>query len=155
MKKIIYCRSAKEIQNRATLDEKNKNLERHIAGCAECRRLQAFSGWMQKLAAQTAAPENLPAPGFLLFKAKLIEKQSAVARAVQPIVWAQIASVAVFASAIVFFLLKSEMPVGGLLKDAFSSLSPVAPLLILSAAGFVLICGAFAYFLRRTQEFKK
>lgn len=155
MKKNNYCGKAEKILNRTALAEQNKNLELHIAGCAECRRLQAFSVWMQKLAAQTAAPENLPAPGFLLFKAKLIEKQFTVARAVQPIVWAQIASVAVFASAIVFFLLKSKMPVGGLLKDAFSSLSTVAPLLILSAAGFVLICGAFAYFLRRTQEFKK
>lgn len=155
MKKNIYCRSAKEIQNQVARDEKDKSLEQHIAECAECQSLQAVSDWMQKLAVQTAAPKNLPAPGFLLFKAKLIKKQSAAVRAMLPVVWTQIASVLVFSASIGWFLLKSNLSVGALLKEAFSSLWTVAPLVILSAASAGLICGAFAYFLRRTQDLKR
>jgi hypothetical protein len=151
MNKIIYCRNAQKINQ----SNDDKNLERHFAECAECRKSQEVFDWMRELAAQTAPPQNLHAPGFLLFKAKLIEKQSAAARAVQPIVRMQIASAVIFASAIAWLLVKSQPPFGSLLKETFLSLSSVAPLFILAAASAVLICFAFAYFLRETKKFKK
>ena len=154
MKKTDYCEKAKKNYWEA-MDEPNKNLARHVADCPECRRLQKVNDWMQKFAAQTAPPKNLPAPGFLIFKARLIEKQAAATRAVLPIFWAQIASILVFAVGVGWLLLKGETSIGGLLKEAFLSLSTLAPLLAVGAASAVLICSVFAYLLRRTEKLKK
>jgi hypothetical protein len=134
----------KSIQNRNTRTEQNIDKE-----------IQTADAWMQKFAEQTALPQNLPAPGLLLFKARLIEKQSAVIRAVQPIIRAQIASVLIFALGAGWLLLKSRMQIGSLLKETFLSLSSVATLFVLGVSSAVLICLAFAYFLRETKEFKK
>ena len=124
-------------------------------GDRELQETQMIDAWMQKFAGQTALPQNLSAPGFFLFKARLIEKQSAAARAVQPIVRMRIASAVIFALAIGWLLLKSQTPIGSLMKETFSSLLSVAPLIVLSVMSAVLICFAFAYFLRETKEFKK
>ncbi len=124
-------------------------------GDHELQETQMIDAWMKKFAEQTALSQNLPAPGFFLFKARLIEKQSAATRAVQPIVRMQIASVVMFALAIGWLLLKSQTPIGFLMKETFSSLLSVAPLIVLGVMSAVLICLAFAYFLRETKEFKK
>ena len=151
MNKIIYCRNAQKINQ----SNDDKNLERHIAECAECRKAQEVFDWMREFAEQTALPQNLPAPGFLLFKAKLIEKQSAADRAVQPIVRMQIASAVIFALAIGWLLLKSQTPVGSLMKETFSSLLSAAPLLVLVVTSAILICFAFAYFSRGNERVQK
>ena len=154
MNEINYCRKAQKI-DQSNQPNNDQNLKRHIAECAECQNALEVFVWMREFAERTAPPENLPAPGFLLFKARLIEKQSAATRAVQPIVRMQIASAAVFFLAIGGLLLKSRMPVGSLLITAFSSLVSLAPLLISSLTGAALICLAFAYFLRETKVLKK
>ncbi len=127
MNQIARCRKAKKITQ-----SNDKNFERHIAECAECRKSQQIFDWMREFAAQTAPPQNLPAPGFLLFKARLIEQQSVAKRAVQPIVRMNIASAVIFASAIVWLLVKIQAPIGSLMKETFSSLSSVAPVFILA-----------------------
>lgn len=119
------------------------------------RETQIVSDWMQKLAGQTELPRQLPTPGFLLFKARLIEKQSAAARVLRTIAGMQIVSVGVFALGIGWLLLKSQLPIGLLLKKTFLSLSSVAPLLICGIITAALICLAFAHFLSKTTEFKK
>ena len=124
-------------------------------GLGSDRDTQVVDDWIQRFAAQTAPPQNLPAPGLLLFKARLTEKQSAAIRAVQPIIRAQIASVLIFALGAGWLLLKSRMQIGSLLKETFLSLSSVATLFVLGVSSAVLICLVFAYFLRETKEFKK
>jgi hypothetical protein len=133
----------------------NSSNQMQYNGDHELQETQMVDAWMRKFAGQTALPQNSTAPGFLLFKARLIEKQSAAARAVQPLVRMQIASVVIFALAIGWLLLKSQTPVGSLMKETFSSLLSVAPLIVLGVMSAVLICLAFAYFLRETKEFKK
>jgi hypothetical protein len=63
--------------------------------------------------------------------------------------------VVIFAFAIGWLLLKSRTPIGSLIKETFSSLLSVAPLLILGVMSAILICLAFTYFLRRTEKLKK
>ena len=115
---------------------------------------EMIDAWMQKLAAATAPPDKLPAPGFLLFKARLLEKQSAAARAVQPIVRMQIFSAIAVALAVIYMLMKSRVPVVSTINETFISLGSVAWLFVFSLMGAVLICLAFAYFLRETKELK-
>ncbi len=150
MKKITGCEYANKIKS----SKQDKTLELHIAVCAECQQSQKVFDFMQKFAAQTQPP-NLPAPGFLVFKARILQKQSAAIRAVQPIFWMQIAASVLFISAIGWFLGKSQTPISSILKETFLSLLSVAPLFILGVVSAVLICFAFAYFLRETKEFKK
>lgn len=152
MKKLTGCQYEQKVRGGATGD---KNLEIHIAGCPECQESQKISDWMQKFAVQTPKPQNLPAPGFLMFKSRLIEKQSAVKRAVQPIVWAQIISALIVVLGIVYLQIKSEMPIGEILSQTFALLSSIAPLFIFSLISAALICFAFAYFLRETKGLKK
>ena len=121
-------------------------------GDRELQETQMIDAWMQKFAGQTALPQNFSAPGFFLFKARLIEKQSAAARAVQPIVRMRIASAVIFALAIGWLLLKSQTPIGSLMKETFSSLLSVAPLFIVGAVSAVVICFAFNYFLHKANK---
>ena len=150
MKKITGCEYANKIKS----SKQDKTLALHIAGCAECRQTQKVFNFMQKFAAQTQPQQNLPAPGFLIFKARLLQKQSAGMRVIQPIFWMQIIAVILLVSASGWFLLKGDTPIGSILKETFLSLLAVAPLFVFGVTGAVLICWAFNYFLRR-NELKK
>jgi len=119
------------------------------------RERQMVDGWMRKFAAVTEPPENLPAPGFILFKAHLLEKQSAAARVVQPIVQMQIFSAMVVGLAVIYLLTKSRLPVVSILNETFASLASVAWLFVPGLIGAILICVFFAYFLRETKNIKK
>ena len=48
--------------------------------------------WMSRLRDETAVPETLPAAGLILFKSKLMLKQSTARVALRPILWAQLAA---------------------------------------------------------------
>lgn len=151
MKKLTGCQYAAEINS----SKQDKHLRQHIAGCPECQEAQKVSDWMRKFAAQTAAPQNLPAPGFLLFKGRLLQKQSAATRAAEPIFWMQIVALFLLILTSIWFALKVEMPIASILKEIFFSLLSVAPLLIFGVISAILICLGFAHFLRETKKLKK
>ena len=151
MKKITGCEYANKIKS----SKQDKNLEPHVAGCAECQEAQKVSVWMQKFAAEIQPPENLPAPGFLLFKARLLKKQSAAERAAQPIFLMQFAALILIVLTSGLVVLKVETPIGSILKVTFLSLASVAPLFIFGAISAILICLGFAYLLRKAKIFKK
>ena len=148
MKKITGC----EYANRIKSSKQDKNLELHIAGCAECQQSQKVSEWMTNFAAQTQQTQNLPAPGFLLFKARLLQKQSALTRAVQPIFWMQIVALFLLVLLSGWLVLKVEMPISSILKEIFLILLSVAPFLIPGVAGAIVICFGFNYLLHKTKE---
>ena len=147
MKKLTGC----EYANKIKFSKEDKNLELHIAGCGECQQTRKVFDFMQKFAAQTPPPQNLPAPGFLIFKARILQKQTAANRAVQPIFRMQMAASVLFVSVIGWFLGKSPTPITSILKEAFLSLLSAAPLFIFGVISAVLICAAFAYFLREKK----
>lgn len=148
MKKITGC----EYANKIKFSKQDKNLEPHIAGCAECQEAQKISGWMQKFAAQTAAPQSLPAPGFLLFKARLLQKQSAATRAAEPIFRMQIVALFLLILTSIWLALKVETQIGLILKETFLSLLSAAPFLILGVVGAMVICFAFNYLLHKSSK---
>jgi hypothetical protein len=155
MKKIIGCDYEQKLRRQAMVNKQDENLRLHVAGCAECRESQKVSGWMQKLAGQTQLPQTLPAPGFLLFKARLIKKQSAAGRASRPIVWMQIIAVLSFAVGIGWLLTNSQTPVGLIMKETFRSLSSIASVIVCGVITAAAICLAFTYFLGETKKIKK
>jgi hypothetical protein len=143
------CKYEEKTRNGALRDE---DFKIHISGCAECRETQRVSDWMQKFAAQVAPPQNLRTPGFLLLKARVIEKQSAASRAVQPIFWMQIASILMIIPGIIWLEIKSDTPILPVLTGAFASLSSVAPIFFFGVISAALICFAFAYKIRGTKH---
>jgi len=144
MKNLDGCQQAEKIRQSAGVE----NLEIHIAGCAECAEARKVAGWMQKFAAQTATPQNLRAPGFLLLKARLSRKQADASRAVKPIVWMQAAAILMFILGVVWLEIKIDAPIFSALTGTLALLVSVAPLFIFALAGAVLICFAFAYKMR-------
>jgi hypothetical protein len=145
MKNLNGCREAKKITG-------VESLEIHIAGCAECAEAQKVAVWMQKFAAQTAPPENLRAPGFLLLKARLSRKQADASRAVKPIVWMQAASILMFVLGVVWLDIKIDAPILSALTGTFNLLVSVAPLFIVALSGALLICFVLARKMRGKEN---
>jgi len=140
-----------EYEARVMRGERDKALEAHISGCEHCREAGRVSAWMRGLAEQTS-PGNLPAPGFLLFKARLSKKYSDTARALLPVAAMQVAAVLLFIAAGAWLAAKSGLSVGPAVVGTLRSLSASAPLLFLGVTGGLLICAAAAYFLREPKK---
>ncbi len=113
---------------------------------------QKISEWMQTMAEQTAPPRDLPTPGLLLFKARLIEKRIAAARAIRSLVWMRTAALAVFFLASLWLVSSGRSPLAPLFRDTLSSLMSVAVLFIFGAIAATAICLGFALILRRTND---
>ena len=133
---------------------RDKDLEAHIAACDDCREAEKVSAWMQKFALRSA-PRVLPAPGFILFKARLARKRVARNRAVKPIVWTQIFSALLVGLAFVYLQTVESFSIGGILNQTLARLKPLAPFMVLGLMSADLICSAFAYFLRETKKLKR
>jgi hypothetical protein len=144
MKKTNGCREAEKIGR----DGRGENLETHIDACAECLEARKVAEWMQKFAAQTAPPQNLRAPGFLLLKARLSRKQADANRAVKPIAWMQATAIVMLLLGVVWLEIKIDAPIFSTLSETFALLASVSPLFIFAIAGAALICFAFAYKMR-------
>lgn len=140
-----------EYEARVTRGERDDRLEAHISGCEHCREAGRVSAWMRGLAEQTS-PRNLPAPGFLLFKARLSKKHSDTARALLPVAAMQTAAVLLFIAAGAWLVTKSGLPVGTAMTETLRSFSATAPLLFLGAVSGILLCLAAAYFLRDPKK---
>lgn len=134
---------------------RGKELDTHVAACADCREAEKAFVFMQKFAAATAPPRPLPAPGFLLFKARLDEKRVARERAVKPIVWAQGFSALLVSAAIVYLQTVGSFSSLGILNETFTRLKPLTPFFVFGAVSAVLICSAFAYLLRESKKLKR
>jgi hypothetical protein len=150
MKGLMNCQLAEKILNSAASD--GENLETHIAICSECQEARRVSDWMQNFAALSSKPQNLPAPGLLLFKSRLVEKQTAARRAVRPIFWMQIVSALIVGLAVVYLQAKNSTSISEIFRETFASLSSVAPMFALSLLGAALICYGFAYSLRPKRK---
>ena len=140
------CEQAQNLQG--------KHLEAHVAACDDCREAETTSAWMRKLAANTA-PRALPAPGLILFKARLNQKRAAASRAVKPIVWAQAFSALLVGATFVYLQTIESFSLGALLNQTLTRLKPLIPFFIFGLMSAGLICSVFAYLLRETKKLKR
>jgi len=63
---------------------RDENWRRHALNCEECGEILSTGEWVSRLATQTSTA-GLPAPGFLLAKARIRARRSAVEHAAIPI----------------------------------------------------------------------
>lgn len=134
---------------------RDEDLERHVAGCPKCSESMMLLGRMQTMAGQTAAPQNLPAAGLLLFKARLLDKQSAAKRAVRPIFWMKLAAPVVGVLGLVFLWTSGGPQVGSIISKTIGSFAAIAPLAVLAIVGAILFCLTAALFFREPKRKKR
>lgn len=108
--------------------------------------------WLSKLAARSAPRGDLPAPGLLLFKARLIEKQSAATSALRPLFWMRSIALGVFTLSMLWMITSAHSPAMPLLHEAVLSLSPLAVLVLLGIIAAAGISLGFMVILRRTID---
>lgn len=128
----------------------------HAAGCSDCRELLAVGEWMTTFAASTSPSRDLPAAGYLLFKARLRERVYAVDRAARP-VNAMMIGMGVFltAATAIGVMLGRETRFGSIIIEAFWLLATYIPLIFLAAAFAVSVCGAVIFFDLKNRKANK
>jgi len=137
MKKSI-CEFEQSVIRNLSASNRSGELSAHLKQCADCREALKVAQWMQTFAASAAKEANaLPAPGFLWWKSKLIERQEAAKRAARPIVWTQIAAALIFTATIFWLLIENQAHLAPVWNNLSTSLELITvPLLI------AFICGA-------------
>ena len=89
---------------------------------------------------RSPSPASIPKPGFIWWKAQLVERQKKAERAAQPLAWMQAAAAILVAAGILWLLIKNPDSFGSTWQTLADSLNLVgAPLLI------VLTCAAAVY----------
>jgi len=135
----------------------------HVVACASCRETISVARCMRALAMEsTSETRSLPDAGLVRWKARLIEKQLAAARATQPISITQAIAPAVAVITLLgwfwwrWHLIEDRM--AGLMNEWQLFLTPTTLLIPLSLAlCFLLICLAMIFTFRALlkNDFKK
>lgn len=135
----------------STQGVKDDRWRRHAADCPDCRELLAVSDSLTSLAARTVVPRELPAPGYLLLKARVRQKQAAVDRADRPI-YAMIAFTGIlFAAVTGGVLLGLETHYGSAITDAFRLLASYAGVIIFGGVVVAIVSATASYFVERAK----
>ena len=121
------------------------NWRRHTSDCADCREVLAAVEWMITLAESTAIGRGLPAPGFLLFKAKMQKRSLAADRVALP-TYAMTVISGILLIAAMAGLLSAETRVASITINAFRLLSSNLGLMAFAAA-VVVIAGLIAVYI--------
>src|SRR6185369_109199 len=108
--------------------------------CPDCHELQAVIDWMTSLAENTDISRDLPAPGYLLFKAQIRERLANADRVALPI-----QAMTAVAGLLLVALFLAESRVSSIMINALGLLASFAGL-IGFAATIVLIAGAIAIY---------
>ncbi len=128
-------------------------LSAHVASCANCREALKVATWMRTSARAESQLPPLPTPGFLWWKAQIIQKQTAARRATQPLVWAQVIAFALAAAAFTGILIIIPEQFASVWKYFSESLELVAAPLLIS-----FLCGGIVFLLlayNSLEPFKK
>lgn len=120
------CEFEKEIVKEPSQEAMSETLALHVKDCAGCREALQVSGWMKNFAASAAPKHALPTASFLLWKAKIIEKQEAGRRAAQPIAWTQTGAVILVLLTMVWFVIKFQSKFSTVLENLSASIELVA-----------------------------
>jgi len=124
----------------------NENLALHVKECADCREALKVTKWMQNFAAVASAPKRtLPTPGFLWWKAKIIEKQEAGKRAAQPIVWTQTAAIILVLLTMIWFAIKFQSKFSTVIENLSASINLIAAPFLIAFVFAAIVSLAIAF----------
>jgi hypothetical protein len=109
-----------------------------------------IAGWMQKFSASTAPNRALPTAGFILWKSKIIEKQQAGIRAVQPIIWAQKAAILLTVTIMIWLAVQFQSEFKAVMKIFSASVELIALPFLVAFVCAAFICAVIAFKWRKT-----
>jgi hypothetical protein len=139
-----FCKYEQTVLKESKTINQNKELFAHVSQCANCREALKLAGWMHAFAS-ASQPKNLPKPGFIRWKANIVEKQKTAERATQPIEWAQAITVMLVSATVFWLLIQNSNQFGAGVNVLLASFELIAiPLLIVSTCA-AFICLLIAY----------
>ena len=139
MKESI-CEFAKESEVR------NEQWQRHAAVCGDCREVLRTIEWMRTLAATTSQHSDTPAPGYLVFKARLQARVSDVDRAALPVnVMAIAAGIFLIVATAISVGFGGETRFGSIMVEALFLLSTYVTVILFAVVLVIGICGTVVY----------
>lgn len=138
------CEFEERIVKGAMAKSPNQKIATHLAQCADCREALRVAGWMQTFAA-TSEPKNLPKPGFIRWKAQIVEKQAAANRATKPMMWAQTFTVVSVAATVVWLLFGNHTGFSTTFQALFESFELVAAPFLICFVCAAFVCLTFFY----------
>jgi hypothetical protein len=131
---------------------RDEQWHRHASACPDCRDLMSVAEWMTRLADNTKATKGIPAPGYLLFKARIQERRSAVDRAARPIYAMSVAAGILFIAAVTGLFIGVETRFASILINGLSLLSSYAGMIVVAAVIVAAACTAAAYFEKLSKD---
>lgn len=134
------CEFEQQVKQLAGRHSENTGMRRHLAGCPACRETAKIAGWMHRFASETNGPQDLRPAGSILFKARLIEKQTAVRRALLPIMWMKALAAGLAVSGLVILQLTGSSAGGPIVAASFRAFAVIAPLAIIAVICAALLC---------------
>jgi ABC-type anion transport system duplicated permease subunit len=130
---------------------KDDQWRRHAVDCPDCSEFLAVTEWMSTLAERTTIPRELPTAGFLLVKARILQKQTAAERAERP-VYVMIVLAGILLAAVTLGLAaETETRVGTILIDAVSLISAFAGVIIFGTIMVAVVAAVTARILKLTK----
>jgi len=139
------CEFEKAVVKEFGLGILNENLALHVKECADCREALKVTEWMQNFAAVAEPKHTLPTPGFLWWKAKIIEKQEAGKRAAQPIVWTQTAAIILVLLTVVWFAIKFQSKFSTVIENLSASINLIAAPFLIAFVFAAIVSLAIAF----------
>jgi hypothetical protein len=128
---------------------------RHASGCSDCREILAVAEWMTTLSGSTAVTRDLPAAGYLLFKAQMQKRRSDADRAALPIHAMIIVAGILIAGTMIGIMFGAETRLGSIMIDAITLLSSYAGVMVSGAMIVAVVCAAAGYFGNLTKDMNR
>lgn len=139
-----FCEYEQTVLKESKSANQNKELVAHVSQCANCREALKVADWMHAFATASQL-KNLPKPGFVRWKAHIVEKQKNVERATRPIEWAKAITVMLVSAAVIGLFIQNSNQFGTTVSALLASFELIAvPLLIVSTCA-AFICLLIAY----------
>jgi hypothetical protein len=130
---------------------KDAQWKRHAVGCTDCSELLVVTEWMSTLAARTAIPRELPTAGFLLVKARILQKQTAAEWAERPVYMMIILAGILLAAVTLGLAVETETRVGKILIDAVGLISSFAGVIFFGTIMVAVVAAVAARILKLTK----
>lgn len=154
MKNLNGCDFEPQLVKAIKKGNANEQISAHLNACPDCQETARIVSFFQRELAREPLASNLPAAGFLWWKAKLREKKVAAERAARPIIIAQtIAVFAIFFSGIYLIGVFSS-DIETILSRTFASMEPVMFPLLIGIIIFAFLAAILIFALNRLMPEK-
>lgn len=142
------CEFKKKVINQLKARAVDEEIKNHLRDCADCCETEKILNFMQIGIASELAAAKLPTAGFVWWKAQILNKRQAAARAAQPLFIARICALIV-AFIVCFWLLWTLPSLNRAAGQLAAAMEQILPYLIGGFCAFSLISLSAIILMRR------